>query len=183
MIDTKHCSEGVLELVCNFKKLGDWKPVTWRYMDQNQSVSILIPNEDIRKYELDGKETCEGIPFVFGDKEYSSVAELRAKTISENIWCSNDCGIPDLVNIYRCCYGRTIMYIKEHFICYDRYDRLYDKRFTHYYYVYDNKKLSLLCYSDTAKVFSVFDDIEEIKYLHPRKMKEFPVFPFTIVDK
>lgn len=169
-----------MELLHNKESVHDWEPIKWKVTSCRKITSIIEPKSKNKKYAIPGGLTYEKVPFEIENRHYPDINALTSQVQWEDVWCRNDCGIPDVVAVYRCHYGTTVMYISEHFLCYDRYDRLYDKRFDHYYYVFDGERLSLLHYADTGESFYVTENVDKIHWLHLRKMKHYSVFPFII---
>lgn len=160
---------------------NDYHAVFWELTDINQNVHYRYPVVSSDKYPIPGTATYDEIPFMIAGKKYSCINELCGKLLQEKS-NSNECGIPDIDASYRCKYGRIVIYIKEHFPCYDRYDRLYDKRFSHYYYVFDGEQLSLLLYADTSDSVYVYEDVSKIYWLHLRRMKGLSVFHYLFSE-
>jgi len=56
--------------------------------------------------------------------------------------------------VYRDIHGRMVIHLSERFPCFDVYDRLYENRYYHYYYV--------KCEEGIAEVYTA-DDRDEVK--------------------
>ena len=93
--------------------------------------------------------------FIAANGLYVSTNQLMHKQISEykSTWVSGN------MPVYHDIYGRRVIHMRERFPCFDVYDRMYEDRYFHWYFIEYQGKITVVYTSDDDQIFKVHDSI------------------------
>ena len=128
-----------------------FRDLVWKCIDEGAcDIPDRIPDPVCMEY---GKEK----PFTAAGKQYLSFHDLSAKG-EKRIFHTDFWGFHEMIGMFCDIYGRKVLYLSFRCPAYDIYDKEYDDRFDHYYFLCENEKLTTVHYADGSDVFQVTED-------------------------
>ncbi len=94
--------------------------------------------------------------FYAAERNYTLPSELTAKKNGEYMskWlCNNP------MPIYQDIHGRRVIHMRERFPCFDVYDRMYENRYFHWYFIKHESGVTMVYTQDDSNAIKVVEGV------------------------